>query len=200
MNAVDNEPHEFAHEWQSDFLKMLPEIQRRLDREFRHLDLDNRAEATEEGVVHSLLAFVRLHQQRRRHVATPASLAFYSARKVKHGRQAVGKINRNDVLSRYAQLSQNIAVDRNQGQWIDTLVLDKRASVPDQVMAKIDVGAWWATLAKRTKQIAKDLAVGCGTAEVAAKHGLTAGRISQLRKSLESSWIEFQRDTQRAIA
>ena len=72
------------------------------------------------------------------------------------------------------------------------LVEDKRAPVPDQVAAKMDVGAWFATLTKRMKEIAKDLAFGFSTSEVAAKHGVTAGRISQLRRLLEESWLMFQ--------
>ena len=68
----------------------------------------------------------------------------------------------------------------------------KRASVADQVAAKMDVGAWFGTLTKRMKEIAKDLAFGCSTSEVAEKHGVTAGRISQLRRVLEESWAAFQ--------
>jgi uncharacterized Zn finger protein (UPF0148 family) len=82
--------------------------------------------------------------------------------------------------------------DAQPGNWIATLVLDKRASVSDQVAAKMDVGAWFATLTKRMKGIAKDLAFGCSTSEVAEKHGVTAGRISQLRRTLEESWGQFQ--------
>ena len=72
------------------------------------------------------------------------------------------------------------------------LVEDKRAPVPDQVAAKMDVGAWFATLTKRMKEIAKDLAFGFSTSEVAKKHGVTAGRISQMRRMLEESWLMFQ--------
>jgi hypothetical protein len=71
-------------------------------------------------------------------------------------------------------------------------VADKRASIPDQVAAKIDVNAWFASLTHRTKQIAKDLAFGASTSEVAQKHGVTAGRISQLRRLLAESWAIFQ--------
>ena len=42
------------------------------------------------------------------------------------------------------------------------------------------------------KQIAKDLAFGCSTSEVANKYGVTPGRISQLRRTLEESWVAFQ--------
>jgi hypothetical protein len=62
----------------------------------------------------------------------------------------------------------------------------------DQVAAKMDVGDWFSTLSRRMKQIAKDLAFGFSTSEVAGKYGVTAGRISQLRRVLEESWGEFQ--------
>jgi hypothetical protein len=74
------------------------------------------------------------------------------------------------------------------------LVADKRASIPDQVAAKLDVRAWFGTLTKHMKSIAKDLAVGYSTSEVAHKYGVTAGRISQLRRTLEESWMIFQQE------
>ena len=100
-------------------------------------------------------------------------------------------MNGKEPLSRYAQLGNGIQVEPH-GKWIDMIVLDKRASVIDQVAAKIDVAAWFATLTKRMKEIAKDLAFGCSTSEVAKKHGVTAGRISQMRRMLEESWAGFQ--------
>ena len=48
--------------------------------------------------------------------------------------------------------------------------------------------------------IAKDLAFGCSTSEVAEKHGLTAGRISQLRRVLEEWWAAFQQEAAPAMA
>jgi hypothetical protein len=85
-------------------------------------------------------------------------------------------------------------------KWIDTLVEDKRAAIVDQVIAKLDVGAWFATLTQQMKQIATDLAFGCTTSEVAQKHGLTAGRISQLRRTLEASWLAFQHEATPELA
>ena len=49
------------------------------------------------------------------------------------------------------------------------MVEDKRASVADQVAAKMDVSAWFATLTQRMRQIAKDLAFGFSTSEVAGE-------------------------------
>lgn len=178
--------------WQSQFATMLPEIEQRLTKKFRHLDPASKEEALGEGIAHALLAFVRLHEQNRPEVASPRSLACYSAKQVRSGRPAIGGMNRNEPLSLYAQLMSGITVDRSFGEWIDTLVEDKRASVPDQVAAKLDVRAWFSTLTNRMKEIAADLAIGCSTKEVALKHKVTAGRVSQWRRLLLDSWNAYQ--------
>jgi hypothetical protein len=200
MIAVNNECHDHQADWQSSFLSMLPEIQQRLRRAFRHLDAEAREDAVEEGVIHSLLSYARLHDQGRADVASPSSLAWYSSQQVKRGRPAVGRMNGKEPLSRYAQVGNGIQIEQLPGNWIDLLVEDKRASVPDQVAAKIDVGAWFATLTQRMRQIAKDLALGCSTSEVAGKHGLSPGRISQLRRTLEESWAAFQQEAAPVLA
>jgi hypothetical protein len=103
-------------------------------------------------------------------------------------------MNGKEPLSRYAQVGNGFQVEQRHGNWIDLMVEDKRASVPDVVAARLDVGAWFATLSRRMKQIARDLAYGCSTSEVADKHGVTSGRISQLRRSLEQSWDAFHQE------
>ena len=85
-------------------------------------------------------------------------------------------MNGKEPLSRYAQIGNGIQVEQTQGKWIDALVEDKRASVADQVAAKMDVGAWFATLTRTMKQIAKDLAFGCSTSEVAEEAWSDAGQ------------------------
>jgi DNA-binding NarL/FixJ family response regulator len=198
MIAINNERNETN--WQSAFVAMMPEIEQKLRLAFCRLDPEAREDAMEEGVVHSLLAYIRLVEQGRAEVATASSLAWYSSRHVKRGRPAGGRMNCKEPLSRYGQISNNIEIERQSGNWIDTLVEDSRAAVPDQVAAKMDVGAWFATLTKRMKEIAKDLAFGCSTSEVAAKHGVSAGRISQLRRTLEESWATFQQEAAPAMA
>ena len=122
MIAINNKRNKTT--WQSDFVAMLPEIEQKLLLAFRHLDPEAREDAIEEGVVHSLLAYVRLHEQGREEVATPSSLAWYSSRHVKQGRPAGGRINSKDPLSRYAQIGKGIRIEQDSGQWIDTLVTD----------------------------------------------------------------------------
>ena len=198
MIAFNKEGNETT--WQSNFLDMLPAIEQKLYLAFCRLDPEAREDAMEEGIVHSLLAYVRLHDQGRAEVTTASSLAWYSSRQVKRGRPAAGRMNAKEPLSRYGQISNDIEIERQPGNWIDAIVADKRAAVPDQVAAKMDVGAWFATLTKRMKEIAKDLAFGCSTSEVARKHGVTAGRISQLRRVLEESWEAFQHEGMAAVA
>jgi len=170
MIAFNNEHHKTT--WQSDFVAMLPQIQQKLRLAFCRLDPEACEDAIAEGVVHSLLAYVRLHEQGRVVVATPSSLAWYSSRHVKRGRPAGGRMNGKEPLSRYGQISNDIEVERQPGNWIDAIVEDKRAPVADQVAAKMDVGAWFATLTKRMKEIAKDLAFGCSTTTVGYEHAM----------------------------
>jgi hypothetical protein len=186
--------------WQAEFVGMLPEIRKWLQLAFRQLGPEAREELVEEGIIHSLLSYSRLHGKGRAQIANASSLAWYAVRAVKRGRPAVGRMNGKEPLSRYAQIGSRVRFERQSGEWIDKLAEDKRASVVDQVAAKLDVRAWFSTLTKRTNEIAKDLALGFSTSEVAHKHGLTAGRISQLRRTLEKSWAAFQQEEVPATA
>ena len=200
MIAINNETEAVEAGWQLAFVAMLPEIQQRLQRAFRHLDPASREESIAEGVVHCLLSYSRLHDQGRAEVASSSNLAWYATLAVKRGRPAGNRMNGKEPLSRYAQVGKRIQVEHLPGGWIDVLVEDTRASVPDQVAAKLDVGAWFATLSRRMKRIARDLAYGFSTSEVAEKHGVTPGRISQLRRALEESWAAFQREAAPILA
>ena len=193
MTLINSERIETT--WQASFVAMLPEIEQKLRLAFCRLAPEAREDAIEEGVVHSLLAYIRLNEQGRAEIATASSLAWYSSRQVRRGRPAAGRMNGKEPLSRYAQIGNGIQIDRSSSKWIDAIVEDKRAPVADQVAAKMDIGAWFATLTKRMKEIATDLAFGWSTSEVAKKHGVTAGRISQLRRSLEESWAVLQQET-----
>jgi hypothetical protein len=192
MIEICNHQQNSQGTWQTEFVELLPELEKRLRRAFRQLDAEACEDATEEGVIHSLLAFVRLHDQGRTHSVSASTLAWYAAKQIGRGRTAVGRLNSREPLSRYAQIGNGIRLQHE--HWIESLIDDKRAPVADQVAMRVDAREWLATLSRRTKQIAKDLAVGCSTSEVARKHGLSAGRISQLRRKLHASWLEFQHE------
>ncbi len=196
MLSTNNDRQCNESNWQSAFLEMLPEITRWLQVAFRKLDAEAREDAVEEAIVHSLLSFSRLYCGGRGRLVNASSLAWYAALAIKSGRPAVGRSNSKEPLSRYAlaRAGNGIRFERQNGEWIDKLVVDKRASIPDQVAAKLDVSSWFASLTERMKKIARDLAMGCSTSEVAKTHGISPGRISQLRRILEESWTAFQQD------
>jgi hypothetical protein len=200
MIMINDQRDDCRTTWQQGFVEILPEIEWRLRHAFRQLDPESREDSIEEAIVHTLLSYSQLHKRGRAESASASSLAWYAVLQVKCGRLAAGRMNSKEPLSQYAQLGNGIQVEHMHSQWIDSLVEDKRAAVADQVAAKLDVSAWFATLTQRMKQIAKDLAFGYSTSEVARKHGVSAGRISQLRRTLEESWLAFQHKATPAIA
>jgi hypothetical protein len=82
--------------------------------------------------------------------------------------------------------------DRDQGEWREVLVEDRRASPADLAAARIDLAAWFRSLSRKDRRIAKVLAMGETTSEAAQRFGLSLGRISQLRARLKASWETFQ--------
>jgi len=185
-------------DWASTFLQILPQIEASLQQAFRSLKPQRREEFVQDGVVHCLLAHRRLFEGGRADLATPRSLAHFAVLQVKRGREAGCPLNGKEPLSRYAQLRRQIVVCPlsecgREETWVGALVDNRRFSVADQVAARIDVGDWIARLRPRTRSIARDLALGASTAEAARDHGLSAARISQLRRELESSWNAYQK-------
>lgn len=185
-------------DWQPEFLELLPRIERQLRFAFRQLDAEAREEAVQEGIANCLRAFKRLHEQGRGERAFASSLARFAIRQINSGRQVGCPLNVLDPLSRYAQRAKGIRVERfrqhqtESGRWVSAMVEDRRAPIPDQVAMRIDVPAWMKTLTRRARAVAKDLALGNSTSEVARKYGVSPGRISQMRRELMDSWHDFQ--------
>jgi len=176
---------------------MLPQIERRLRFAFRYLQPEAREDAVEDGTVHCLLSYINLVRRGIAASVTPASLSRYAALQIRNGRQTGCRMNSKEPLSRYARLKRGFkllpldcgCLDDN---WINDVVATGRASVADQVAIKLDFAAWLRSLCRRMRSITNDLAMGYSTSEVARKHHLSAGRISQLRRDLKASWHQFQ--------
>lgn len=126
------------------------------------------------------------------------SLARFAIRQVCAGRMVGTSLNVRDPLSAYAQRCRAITVERleyrdnDTNEWLPVFVDDHRVSVADQAALRIDIPAWLQGFARRLQAIACDLARGFSTSEVAAKFGVSAGRISQLRREFYQSWLTFQ--------
>lgn len=62
-----------------------------------------------------------------------------------------------------------------------SLYVGQMTPVPDQVAFRLDLPAFLATLNERQRAMASDLASGMTTTEVAKRHGVTPGAVSQFR-------------------
>ena len=69
---------------------------------------------------------------------------------------------------------------------------DRHAGPAEVATTKIDFTEWLKSLPARLRRITKLLATGEKTSIVAEKFGVSAGRISQLRKELAQAWKKFQ--------
>jgi hypothetical protein len=143
-------------------------------------------------------AFVALVHRGKADVAYATPLANYAIRQVIAGRQVGTKPNRRDVLSPNAHADYGIVVERldmfdeEQGEWRAVLVEDRRATPADIAAARIDVATWLRSLTQRNRRIAKALARGETTSDVAQQFKLSSARISQIRDELKTSWESFQ--------
>jgi hypothetical protein len=173
---------------------MLPAIRRHLRVAFRDLNPEARDEAVQEGICNAMIAYLRLHEQRRVARAYPSPLAVYAARQVRAGRKVGGKLNIKDVSSPYCRRLKHVAMerldkwDRDEEEWQEIVVEDKNATPADVVRVRLDFAAWLKTLPRRDRKVALDLARGNRTGEVAHRYDLSDGRISQLRKEMHLSW------------
>jgi hypothetical protein len=178
-----------------EFAALLPGIGRQLHYDFSRLGREAAEEAVQEGIANCLQAFVRLQQQNRAEDAKASSLARFAARQVRSGRTVGSRLNSHDPLSRYAQIKNGLRVNRFESaelsHSIEEALVDRRTSIPQRVALRIDLPSWLGTLSRNLQRIASDLALGFSTGEVAAKYGLTAGRVSQIRRELYKSWHEF---------
>jgi hypothetical protein len=180
------------------FLEMLPKIRRRAQFAFRRVPSERKTELVQEAVANAYVAFVRLVDQGKEGAAFATPLADYAIRRVLAARLVGSGLSSGDVLSRAARFGSGIVVesldtfDDMQGDWRAALVEDRRAGPAEIAAARIDVAAWFRSLSRRNRRIAKTLATGESTCGVARQFNLSTGRISQLRGELEASWRDYQ--------
>jgi len=183
--------------WQEKFLALLPVIINYVAPAFRKLHAEARAEAVQEAVSNTYVAFHRLMGQGRETLVYPTVLARFAVRQVWAGRQVGTRLNVKDVSSPYAQRRKQIRLGRldrfdpREDRWLEAVVADHRTPVPEQASFRVDFPVWLRTLSRRDRKVAKCLAAGHSTGEVARQFGISSARVSQLRRELFESWQEF---------
>lgn len=201
MIAAPTRPtEEQSSQWQDEFLKLLPTIKRNARCAFRHLPSEAREEAIAEVVASTTCAYERLHERGEPHRAFGSVLCKFAVAQYHAGRRVGSPTNSRDVCSPSRHCDgeteiQQIGSPRDQrGGWREQLVDNRQTPVPIQAAFRIDFSAWLRTLEKRDRRISLGLARGDRTCDVAQRHDITNGRVSQLRRDLAKSWERFRGD------
>jgi hypothetical protein len=187
-------------DWHHGFLAMLPIIVSHAKFAFRRLRPEALAEAVQEVVANCCRAYARLVELNKLSLAYPRVLANYGVRQTLDHRRVGGRLNCKDVLSGYCQRLKGIVVERldrfdeQEDAWQEVVIEDKTAGPFDIARTRIDFDAWLRHLPHRNRRIAKSLALGNNTTDVAERFDLSPGRISRLRKELAESWRKFVGD------
>lgn len=183
--------------WQQRFVALLPVILRYVAPAFKNLGSEAKAEAIQEAVANCFMAYSRLVERGKESLAFATVLARHAVAQVRTGRRVGGQLNVRDVTSGYAQCRKRFNVSRLdrfdpiEGCWREAVVEDYRTPVADQACFRLDFPAWLLTLPPRHRNIARALAEGDRTTDVARRFGVSLARISQLRREFEKSWLAF---------
>jgi hypothetical protein len=191
-------PTRTQDELHARFLTILPRIELHGRCFFRHKKSDKRDEAIAEMVALAWRSFVNCARNGKDATTFPMALARFAAQAVHNGRRLCGQERINDVLSPRAQREHDFTVvslpegsSLNGNIFDEALIDNTRTPVDDQVAFRLDFPAWRLTRSDRDRRVIDDLMVGERTMDVADKHGLTAARISQLRRDFHEDWTRF---------
>ncbi len=180
------------------FLKMLPAIRRSAEFAFRCVPAEAREDLVEEVIANAFVAYSRLAKAGKTGVVGPTPLAHYAIAQIRTGRRVGNRLRIRDAMSAYAQYRKAFSIasldhyDREEDQWHEIILEDRRAGPAEIAACKIDFENWLSVLPRRQRKIALALASGESTSAAAKLFGVTAARISQLRLWLKESWEAFQ--------
>ena len=194
------------------FLRIAPRIELHGRVCFRGLKcLDTRQDCICEMLALAWRWFLRLIELGKDPLQFPSALADFAARAVKAGRRLCGKHKGKDILNPLAQQRFDFMVERlpvstcrsHESRYSVPLgqqaqdALEERlrdnsiTPPPDAVAFKIDFACWLQTLTDRDRGIIGDMILDERTMDLARKFGVSAGRISQLRREYMQDWRHF---------
>lgn len=202
------------------FLTILPRIRTHARIYFRDVACaETRADRVAETIALAYQWFQRLAERDKDATQFPAALATLAARAVGSGRRLAGIERVRDVMSRRCQRRHGFSVEslpasprrshedlygagngqRRQDEWEQRLV-DNTATPPDeQAMFRCDFHDWLKSLSVRERQLVRLMARNERTKDLARRFGVSAGRISQQRRSLHDDWRRFTGDVEAAV-
>jgi hypothetical protein len=199
MIAITKQPRQtFTAQQNERFLEMLPLIRRQARQAFRRLLPELKDELLQEVIANAYCRFSRLVRTGKADLAFATPLADFAIRQVLAGRRVGTKLNTRDIMSHHRRAAYGVIIERlnsfdhEQGEWREALVEDHHTSPADIAAARIDVADWFRAMPRRTRRIAKTLAMGESAGDAAKRFRVSQARISQLRRELWASWEKFQ--------
>jgi len=137
---------------------MLPDIQLLAHLEVRYLRSEARANAIQEIVADTVVAYARLAEQGKEELAYPVPLVRYAGAKLRAGRQVGNRLNIKDVTSRYCQRRKGVRVrslgcttDAEDG-WKDLVVENNQATPAEIAATRIDFQQWLKALPAKVRR------------------------------------------------
>ena len=191
------------------FLDILPRIETHAKIRFRYLKCPGkRDDMVQETIAVCWKWYLRILEQGKDVNEFVSTFADYAVRHVCSGRKLCGQEKAKDVLSPITQQRYDIRVESlharaaaphddlhgqdYQDAYEERLYDNAITPPPEQAAFRIDYKEWLATLGVRDREIIQDMALDLGTGELADKHHVSSGRISQLRREFRSAWLHFQ--------
>lgn len=177
-------------DFQTQFVARLSEMQDLAAGHFHHLDPEAREEAVQNSIVLAYRYAKRLVEQGKDAEGLLKSVLWWACRHTRHGRQGGGRAKAKPkcVLDYARRGIGDVIVESglNLNHFIG-----QAASIPDAVAFRVDIPAFLDTLTERDQQIARDLAIGEGTKNVARKYNVSAPAISQFRTRFRKKYDAF---------
>jgi hypothetical protein len=181
------------------FLTLLPRIELHGRVYFRHL----RCEQTRQDAIAEIVAlawkwFLRLGRRGKAPNDFPSAIATFAARAVNNGRRLCGMDRPNDVLSprarhdrRFTASPLPLSSSLDGSLFEEALHDNTQTPVPEQVAFRLDFPSWLLTHTERDRRLVTDLMRRERTQEIGRRYGLSAGRVSQLRREFHADWRRF---------
>ncbi len=181
------------HSIEAHFLLALPRIRTHARVAFRFVRCpDRREECVAEASALAWHWYRRLCERGKDPSGFVGALATFAARQVRCGRRLCGQQASKDALSPVAQSRHDFAARAfTDDPSLDSLRENARLPVPVQAAFRLDFPCWLASLGERHRRVAEDLMAGEQAKDVAARHGITPGRVSQIRNELKRDWHRF---------
>ena len=194
---MSNIPPQITEQLREEFLRRLPQIERYARHVFRRCRRQDREELVAESVARMWLFFVRMSQRGPDPRTVFGPLLRFCILAVKDDRRVGSRKNVQDLWSRAPRHGIRIHSleerdNRSRSPWKEVIAETRNCSPADTAAARLDIEAWLRSESRPKRSLARLLAVGERTSDVAKRLRISPARVSQLRRELCDSWQRFQ--------